>query len=435
MLKYSLILFVPLALSASSNIAKLQMSCDIGNEKSCIELKQYLTLKNEQVKVKQETSTNSNTASITSKHKTGSCISRPHNLFIWKGHGITANEAREWACAGIDRRDARDWRKMGIQTADEAKAWLQLDVGLSTFRDLMRAGVKSPGAVQEWVNTGVLPQQIDHWIEKKVNSPKEARQWIEAGVSPSYTAEWKKSGISADEASQWNKIGIKDRYRIKDWKQLRIPPVEALKWKKLGLDTYSVKNWMSSGIKTAKQAKAWVSVGLKDNLLISKWIQGGLDSPQKAYQWLKAGFQDGHLWKKEGFSIEEAEQWKNMGISNGYKYKSEGIETLAEALAAKECRKVMNYKLFNENDKGVLHGRIIQSLPQGYIVSTDMNEIFFVPKLDGVLRRDNIYIKWQVQSRGERYTYNSVGKGVIQAAKVYYIDKNSCSKYIKLKEF
>ena len=397
------------------------------------ELTKYLTSKNEATQINQE---HTKIYRRNIKTNTTSCPTLVPNMFMWRGHGFSAEEARAWSCAGIDRRDAKDWRKLGVKSANAAQVWIRLDVGLYIFRNLTRIGIKSPKQVKNWNTAGVNSGQIEYWIEKGIKSPEEAKNWLDAGITLSYITEWEKLNISADEAKQWMNIGIKDKYKIRDWKELGIPTREALEWKQLGFNIYSIKNWMESGITTAKKAKAWIAIGVKNNNDIYKWKKSGLDTPKEANKWLLAGFPKGYLWESTGFSIDEAKQWLLEGIPDGYKYKKEGLSNIGEAVEAKECRQRMTYKVFNNIDKGVLHGTLIQSLPHGYIISSGMNELYFVPKFDKKFRRDGMYIVWLVESRGDRYTYSSVGNGTMQAAKVHYLGKNDkCSKYMKVQEY
>ncbi len=168
------------------------------------ELKQYLASKNEQGEINHEPTKveQINNNVVSSRDKTDSCVSRPQNLFIWNGYGISNNEAKAWVCAGIGARDAKDWRQMGIQTADRAQIWLQLGVGLSTLRNLRSIGIKSPKQVKTWIDAGITAPQISYWIENGVKSPKEAKGWIAADIPLGDVKKWKKLGISAEEAGQ-----------------------------------------------------------------------------------------------------------------------------------------------------------------------------------------------------------------------------------------
>ena len=170
MSKYYLLLLIPFTIFASNNIAKLQMACDIGNEEACIKLQ---TLKKNK---KSSSSPQKTMYQHMVKQNKGSCVSKPSNLFIWKSYGISADEARDWACAGIERRDARNWRDTGVLTAVEAEAWLRLNVRLSEIKNLKKIGVKTAAEAQKWINAGVSISQIPYWISKGVKNPEGLKQ-------------------------------------------------------------------------------------------------------------------------------------------------------------------------------------------------------------------------------------------------------------------
>lgn len=436
-LKYGLLLsFCTIVTFASSSIAKLELGCSMGNEKSCQKLAE---LKNTQSGVKIP---NDDTKLNSSSHRayTPAAYSIDYscnvkvNINIWRNYGVTNDprEARRWACAGFRSIEARDWKRSGVETAQEAKEWLQLQVGDNFVDDLKKIGVHSPHIAKNWVNEGIKAYSIPYWMDVGVKTPNVAKQWIDAGVVPNDVHEWTKIGVDVSDVQKWKTIG--SVYKVKEWKDLGISINDALQWKQLGFGTYAIKKWRKLGIKTADEAQKWFAIGLKESSDIAKWLNADIDSIQEVKKWRDAGFNSGYRWKKAGFTVEEAVKWKGAGIHDGYKYKNNGLVGLSEALEAQKCKQLMNYDVFNNKGSGILSGRILQSLPDGGYLVTAYSELYYVAMPDNKLRSAGTHIMWRVTSMGNTHRYNSVGQGIQEAAIVNYLPRQydkECSKHLE----
>ena len=363
----------------------------------------------------------------------------------------------------VDSLEALRWANMGILPSEykkalslytnviEAKKWVCIDVNLiGSYMQYIISNNIPKETVKKWMDNGIHPIKLVGWYKKQVKSLDIAKQWNDAKVSPSEYTEWNKLGInSPNEAKKWTSIGVtrpnyykmwldtgvKDTSTVAKWIQILNPSKSTDYIEHRKIIKHVVNHWVrTANIHNPHIAQKWINAGF-DYRHVKQWIDAGITNPIKAKEWIDAKIPKMSYWISAGFnSPKEAQEWIDAGLKSGFIYREEGINTIAEALEAKTCEKVMTYETFNSHESGKLSGTIIKLLPFAYLVESFLGELYYVPKFDTKIHDKKRILVWRVKSTGKTFRYNTKGNGIQEAAMVEFIEPkyDECSKYVKI---
>lgn len=213
---------------------------------------------------------------------------------LWYGGGT------QWREAGFTFADAKSWYDTGVTAPSEAFAWEGIGFSPDRARAWSRTGCRIADA-KTFADMGISASEVAKW---GLNCNVQAiLTWRKAGVDPSEAAGWIEAKLSPESALAWQSLGFSPR--------------EAGACTNHGYASGDVKAMLDSQV-ALPEVKRVCEV-------LPKEVKAQWDtkfSLKDTFLWSNAfTFDQAVLWKKAGFTVDEARGLKAYGVEGAVKVK------------------------------------------------------------------------------------------------------------------
>ena len=295
----TILLLISISLNATTrSLAKLELACDIGNEKACQKL---LELKNNT-----SSPTRQSYKSVSKKTHKDPFLAKVCNkdILSWRDLNVdkykleslrklgvdSPEEAKKWICAGAYGNgagfdwDIAKWQREGFKTADEFIAYNEAKLADKKANEIRRKTIQVKPTSEKI--------DITNHTDSKYHSISTISEYDKI-VCDRYVLEAFPDIKKIHTTANW--MDLESSFLRNNWKKRKISALDALRFGDMKVTPSKYDSLSKLGVTTALEAKKWICAGAYGNGAgfnwdIAKYKRNGINTPEElsAYKMLNS---------------------------------------------------------------------------------------------------------------------------------------------------